>query len=565
MPMFHRRTSLLLVLLLAVFSAGLGSGCKKKPKTPDVTVEQDPWKDKLELLARTVPADASAAVFVVDFSAALASYQGLRTRIAAYMSDFSSIEADLRNTLGVDPARPQNLATIGIDPQGGAVCSVVQNQPLCGMILSDADAFHKHFERVLQSQPFNLRAPVVRSDLPSGGRLLRFATEEGGELKAAIVLNADMGFIILRPRAEAIEGLAATLETPAAQPLNSHPPFQSLIEHTQREAVMAWLSPNASAAAVRAMTKLGNRLPSMDNIEGALVGVRISADAFHGWFSAKIDPEDQRVRALLTRTEGLEAADFTKLVTDDAYLLLRARTEPSSLLETLRSSFADDTIEHAQKSVQNSVGADDIEQRLLAVLGSDMMIVATRARLLTIASLARGGAVNARALGDGLGLIMAYQLKDSAGAKQLLQDIATARPQAVTFQQVDAETESWTINEGQAAGTVILIIHDLLIASTQRQVSEIVFLMHADTAPVLKEISAQEALELRTKTEDIGLFIDLKRVANNSIGQVAGGQLSPSLRDALQVFDEFWMRADVVDSQWLDGSYRIQLSTPARQ
>lgn len=553
----------LLLLIVAIFGTTLGTGCKKKNKEAPPVDPAAAHTDTLRTLSERVPADASSALFIVDFSAAMASYQGLRTRISTYMGDFASIEADLRNTLGVDPARPQNLVQIGVAPQGGAFCSVVQDQPLCGVLLSDANTFEKHFERVLQSQPFNLRAPVVRSALPGGGQLLRFATDEGGELKAAIVVTEAMGFVILRPRAEAIEGLAATLENPAAQPLSEHAPFKQLLAHTSSESIVAWLSPNASAAAIRTITKLGDRLPSMDNIEGVLIGVKLSADAIHGWFSAKIDPDDERVRALLSRSEGVQAADFSKLVTDDAYVLVRARTEPSSLLETLRTAFTDDDVKNVEETVKTTIGADDIEPRLLAVLGSDMMTVATRARLLTLAGLARGGSVNARALGDGLGLIMAYQLKDSDGAKALLQDIAASRPANLTYIRDDLG-ERWSVETGVAAGTLLLIQDGLLVASTKRQLGDILQMLAAEEAPTITEISAQEALDLRTKTEDIGMFIDLKRVANNSIGQIAGGKLSPSMREAVQIFDEFWMRADVVNSEWLDGTYRIQLSTPAR-
>lgn len=560
----HFAYRVLSVLLIGLFSLSFGSGCKKKKGNDVDVVDADPWLRKLNQLADTVPADASSAFFVVDFSHALAAYQGFRTRVSAYMNDFSSIEADLRNTLGVDPARPQNLVNIGIDPQGGAVCSVVQNQPLCGAILADGDVFTEHFSRVLQSQPFNLRAPIVQTDLPSGGQLLRFATEEGAESKAALVRTSTMGYLILRPRAESIEGLAATLEAPAAQPLRTHKAFDALLEHTERESILAWLSPNASAVAVRNITKLGNRIPSMDNIEGVLIGVKISADAIHGWFSAKIDPDDQRVRAMLERKEGVQAADFSKLVTNDAYMLMRARTEPSHLIDTLRAAIDDEYVETAENRIQGSTGTDDFEQRLTKVLGSDMMIVATRARLLTLASLARGGNVNARALGDGLGLIMAYQLADEAGAKSLLTEIAAARPENLKAADVDESLQQWTVQSGPGAGTILVVMDGFLVATTERQRSEVIELLRAERAPSIQEISAEEALNLRKETEDIGLFIDLKRVANNAIGQIAGGRLSPSMREAIQVFNEFWMRANVEDQEWLDGTYRIQLSTPAR-
>lgn len=559
-----RRRSLLFLTGLLILAFGFAAGCKKKAPAGDPIDAADTWQAKLDTLANTLPADASSALFVIDFSTALASYQGLRARISAYMSDYASIEADLRNTLGIDPSRPQSLTNIGIDPLGGAVCSVVQNQPLCGAMLADGPTFTAHFSRVLQSQPFNLRAPLVQTELPGGGTLLRFSSEDSAELKAAIVQTDTMGYVILRPRTESIEGLAASLETPPAKPLRTLPAFQSLLAHTEQEAIIGWLSPLASSAAVRAVTRLGNRIPSMDNIEGVLVGVKLSADAIHGWFSVQIDPNDARVRAMLTRKEGLEAVDFSKLVTDDAYLLLRARSEPTSLMETLRATFATEVVDTAEETVVDALGADNVEARLTEVLGSDMLIVATRARLLTLASIARGGNLDARALGDGLGLIMAYQLDDPEGAAKLLADIARERPQSLNSTTDDEGLTLWTVTAGPGASTTIFIMDGLLVAATSRQLEDATSLMRADLAPTLREISAPEGRALRTETEDIGIFIDLKRIANNAIGQIAGGSLSPSMRDAIQIFDEFWMRAKLTDEEWLDGNYRIQLSTPAR-
>lgn len=551
------------VLFLLVLSFALGVGCKKKPRIEPES--GDPWESTMLQLASNVPADASSAIFIVDFTTAFASYQGLRERAAAYLGDISSVEADLRNTLGVDPVRPQNLTTIGVDPKGGAFCAVVQEQPLCGVMLSDPSVFRAHVEKVLHGQPFNLRAPVVRSDLPSGGQLLRFAKEEGGEIQAAVVQTASMAFLIIEPKSANLEGLAAGLEAPAANPLARLDVFQEALAHNQREAILAWMSPQSAAKAMRSVTKLGPFVPNMDNIRGVLVGVKLSADAIHGWFSASIDPDDQRVRAMLTRPEGLAAADFSRFVTDDAYLLLRARTDPETLVATLRSALKEETVEAVQSGVTGvtTMPFEDFEKRLVASLGSDMMIVATRARLLTLAALARGSAPNAKALGDGLGLIVVYQLQDAAATAALLREIDPTGTKLATMVDDNGQQRSQVV-VGPAAGTIILIRGDMLIASTERQIGDINEMIAATQLPTVTEISAPEGLALRTGTDDIGVFLDLKRVANNSIGQLAGGQLSASMRDALQILDEFWMRA-VVNDQWLDGTYRVQLSTPARR
>lgn len=548
------------LLVILVLSLALGTGCKKKPKAePEAS---DPWASTLETLASHVPADASSAVFIIDFTTAFASYQGLRERAAAYLGDISSIEADLRNTLGVDPVRPQNLVNIGVNPRGGAFCAVIQEQSVCGVMLSDSDVFRAHVEKVLHGQPFNLRAPVVSSDLPSGGTLLRFAQDEGGELKAAVVQTPAIAYLILEPKAATLEGLAASLENVAAQPLSSHDVFQEALAHNQREAILAWMSPLSAAKAMKSITKLGHLVPNMDNIRGVLVGVKLSSDAIHGWFSTAIDPNDQRVRAMLTRPEGLVAADFSRFVTNDAYLVLRARTDAETLLATLRGALKEDAVEAAEATV-TAMPAAEFEQRLVAALGSDMLVVATRARLLTLAAIARGGTPNAKALGDGLGLIAVYQLKDAAATTALLRDFDPSGTRVATTTDANGQQNS-QIMTGPAAGTLLLIRGDMLIATTDRQLSDVQEMLAADAPPVITEISAEEGLALRTNTEDIGLFIDLKRVANNSIGQLAGGQLSPKMRDALQILDEFWMRANVED-MWLDGTYRVQLSTPSRR
>lgn len=562
----HRFSRLWQLILLMFLAATLSTGCKGcrdgDSKLLDADAE-DPWQSTLDLLSDHVPADASNAIFIVDFTTALASYPGFRTRVSAYLKDFASIEADLRNTLGVDPANPANLAELGVDPTGGAVCAKLKGQPLCGVTLSDPASFRSHVVAVMQGQPFNLRAPVVETELPSGGQLLRFASEEGSAAKAAVVLTEKLGFVILQPRAEDIEGIAATLETPHNTPLRTRPAFQKLLEHTERSAILGWLSPDS-------IIELGGEffdfdfeteLPQKDLSQGALVGIKLHADAIDGWFSVLIDEENDKINTLLKRSEEHPAADFSKLVDDEAYALLRIRIDPDEIQATLRDTFDNKDVEEVSARIQEMLGSETIEDAIFEALGTDMIVMATRARLLTLAGLARGSNVTASALGNGLGLILAYQLRDSDAMRTLLKEIS-AHDDTLLSHTEDENGDYWRIERGPAKSTLLMLTDDAIIATTSRQQKDVLARIQADNIPVLTEIDAEEAQTLREATDDLGMFVDLKRVANNSLGRLASNNLSDSMRNALQVFDEFWARGELSGDAWFDGSYRIQLSTP---
>lgn len=560
----HRLSRLSLLILLMVFAATFSTSCKSCRDTDSQLLDadsQDPWQSTLDLLSDHVPADASNAIFIVDFTTALASYPGFRTRISAYLKDFASIEADLRNTLGVDPAHPSNLSELGVNPTGGAVCAKLKGQPICGVTLSDHERFRSHAVAVMQGQPFNLRAPVVETELPSGGQLLRFASEEGGAVKAAVVLTEDLGFVILQPRADDIEGIAATLETPHSTPLRTRPAFQKLLEHTERSAILAWLSPDSVVEFGGELFDFDfeRELPQKGLSQGALAGIKLHADAIDGWFSVLIDEENDKINTLLKRGEGHTAADFSKLVDDEAYALLRIRIDPEEIQSTLRATFNSKDVEETTQRIQEMLGSETIEDALIGALGTDMIVMATRARLLTLAGLARGSSVTASALGNGLGLILAYQLRDPEAMRTLLREISTHNDGLLAHIQ-DDDGEYWRIEQGPAKSTLLMLTDDAIIATTSRQQKDVLRRIQADNIPVLTEVDAPEAQTLREATDDLGMFIDLKRVANNSLGRLASNNLSETMRNALQVFDEFWARGELNGEEWFDGSYRIQLN-----
>src|SRR5690625_6831486 len=70
------------LILMMNTATTLGTGCKGCQKNDESATESqaaDPWQSTLDLLADHVPADATNAIFVVDFTTALASYPGFRS------------------------------------------------------------------------------------------------------------------------------------------------------------------------------------------------------------------------------------------------------------------------------------------------------------------------------------------------------------------------------------------------------------------------------------------------------------------------------------------------------
>lgn len=541
--------------------------CADNDNTGMLNELTDPWQDDVDTLASYVPADASSVLFGIDFTAALATYPGFRARVSTYIQDYATIEADFRNTLGVDFAHPNRLKDIGVDPRGGVVCFMDDGQSVCATRLSDEDTFATHVTTVAQGQPFNLRAPVVSTELPSGGTLLRFASKEGAAPQLALVHNANMGFLVMKPKPESLDAFAQKLETKRETSLRDREVFQKIIDHGEKASIFWWISPEALGDLAKTIPELaGIQQNSFQKpvMQGAVVGLRLHSDAIDGWYSLLLDDTNDKISSLLIRKEDIAAADFSKLVQDDAYALVRMHADPKEVSRIIRTAIEPKRLEGTSDKMEDVLGQDDLEQGLQKALGYDFLIQATRARLLTLAALMRGGKITAEALGDGLGIIGAFQLRDADALRSVFQDIQNARPGTIQEVTSDDEPSYWTIPNGPAKNIVIYIDDQTLIVSTKKQVPDIQARIQASEPQALTAHSIEEVEAFRGATDDLGIFVNLHSVANNSLGKIAGSSLPEPMRDAIQIFDEFWARGSLHDNTWFDGTFKIRLTTPER-
>ena len=187
-PRSVARRALTLIAATAVALSSACGGCKGGGGSEHAATEAAPipsTPDEVSTaFARAVPATSPVLVVLRDPSSLLEGYGRIRGNVTAVVgeAELGMIETDLRNTLGLDLARPASLADAGIAPNGGFALLNVGTRAVFGVIVHDASVFEAKLRQTLAAPPFDLRGAVEEGSA-HGARTLTFRTRDGAPVK----------------------------------------------------------------------------------------------------------------------------------------------------------------------------------------------------------------------------------------------------------------------------------------------------------------------------------------------------------------------------------------------
>lgn len=616
-----RRQRRLVPALIVLLVISLSFTACKRRQQQEQEQEQWPgqWAPTLQHLALHIPDDVASAAFIIDHTEALRSWPGLRNRAEVYIGDLAPVENDLRNTLGVDLSRPEQLAELGIRPDGGSILFVLDGRFVAGATLIDDEAFEQHVTTMLQGEPFDMDEPA-RSASEEGYVTLHFGGPESPDATVVITENfawaATPGFG--SDDSELLDELLSDEER-----LNHSEDFGALAAQTQQYPFLVYVEDEEAAEAVQSMASVA--LPATIDVseiaEDMMLALRLDADRLAGAVTSPLEA-DAGLRQLLTRPEGGQAADFSTYTSDESYFFVRLRSEPTVIRDLLQetllqpsdsdadndetqrqeeesseddqsASNAEGEPEPPQDEAQQQNGADtrrpalgtledvdpaalggairgiavdadelvgmSVDEELVPAFGSDFIVMATRARMLSLSSVVRG-TPNVRNITQSFGVVLAMQVRDTAVVQRAFDAVLQNDPTLLRPLE-DAPVPAWAVRAQNGGDLDLFLTDDALIISSSRQRSDTIEMLAEQDAPTYTEIGATAARELIGATDQVGIYLDLKRITNGAIGTLLGGQLPGGIQDMLQIFDEFWATAELEDT-YIEGRFEIILSQP---
>ena len=553
----------LLIATLCLLTAALPA-CRKKRQAEEEQQQAAAMADPFAALQDQLPADVSAALLIRDWQTALHSYGPLRDRLQRYLGDLRTVEADLRNTLGIDPRRPERLAEIGVSPEAGGAVAIVAGHPIIILGMGNEARFRDHLVQVLQGQPFNLRAPVTQRD-HNGATVLEFAAAEGQPPRYVAAFRDGWAHLARGDEDTRWEPVVEALTTTAQPTLRAHEPSQrALAQLEDKPLLVVGQGTELLGMLVPAFRPMINAFAS--DVGTLVFGFTLHTDRLRGELvGVPLPGRQDAIARVLTREPDTTAPDFRALLHNDAYAFARIQINATQIVALLRQTVDafddnDGAVASTRASLDELVGMS-LENELIPAMGHDAFVMATRARMITLMGISRSGNVSPGALGEGFGLAGAVAIRDRDTVLRALVALAAASPGTIVHEPAPPLDLFRLRGANERLGTFVL--HEqFLILVPERQRDELLAGLTTGEAPAIPDINAAAAVELIGATDDSGIFLDLKRIANGSIGQLLGGQLPDGMRTAIQVFEEAWARLRWSDDL-LRGDFEVTLATPA--
>jgi len=498
--------------------------------------------------AAQLPADLPGLLVLRDWDAVLEEYRALRPRLDAIIGSVGMVENDLRNTLGVDVNRSASLDEIGISSAGGVAMTTIGEHPVVLLRLGDADTFVAHVTEVAGGQPFNLRAEVETSQVGEA-TLHVFRRRAGDRPRLAVAIRGDLA--IIPPDARHAEAVLEVMGSAPASPLSENAAFVAALPSFDEWQIFGWIDATVVSARLAAdesaAARLGEHvLNEIARMGTTAVGFRLAADRIRATALTQPHPElNDRVQALMD-LEG-ENPHFERLLGEDTYLFVRSTVELDALLALLHEEGGSDASARLRDLVR--VGSEQlgmsVEDDLLPAIGPNMLIMATRARMLTLRRVLNAVS-NERMPAPGLvatgfGIIVALQVTDRETVDRLFETIVPLLEGRAERFEDDGNTIIAFTDEDADIGNLVLT-DDFLFLVPQRNRDDLLEQI-ASGSGSLEGVDDAAAHELVNAAATNGAFIDLRAILDGPIGAVAAPTLPDELRDALANFDEVHVRA----------------------
>lgn len=498
--------------------------------------------------AAHLPDDVPALLVLRDWDAVLEEYRALRPRLDAIIGNVGMVENDLRNTLGVDVNRSASLDEIGISSAGGVALTTIGDDPVVLLRLGDAETFVAHVTEVASGQPFNLRAEVETTEI--GETTLHvFRRRAGDRPRLAVAIRGDLA--ILPPDARRAEAVLGVMGNAPTSPLSTSEDFVASLPEFDDWQIFGWIDARVISNRLEAHEAIASRLGAhvlneIDRMGTTALGFRLAADKIRATALTRPHPElNERVQTLMD-LEG-ENPHFERLLSEDTYLFVRSTVELDALLALLHEEGGSNA--SAQLRELLSAGSEQlgmsVEDDLLPAIGPNMLIMATRARMLTLRRVLN--AVSSERMpapglvATGFGIIIALQVTDRATVDQLFEVVVPLLDGRAETYQDDGNTIVAFTDEDADIGNLVLT-DDFLFLVPQRNRDDLLEQIAAGSGS-LESVDDENAHELVNAAAINGAFLDLRAVLEGPIGAVAAPTLPDEVRDALSNFDEIHVRA----------------------
>ncbi len=248
----HLRVGIVCCALLAVASCDQVSCCGDPPAPLDVgTAVEDPSPDPVSLprlYAQQLPRGAHGLLVVRSFDAVATALAALRPHAMPFL-DLQRLEAEVRNTFGVDFARAVSFEESGVDYGHGLALAMLAQQPVMLMRVNDPARFLERLDETLVGQPFNLRAPITREER-DGALWHTYSAERNGRAMVVAVVARGYGVLVMRGQmsADLAHVAQSVVRTTPETSLASHPDFELQLARYPGEPGFAFYDLGSAAA-----------------------------------------------------------------------------------------------------------------------------------------------------------------------------------------------------------------------------------------------------------------------------------------------------------------------------
>lgn len=539
-----------MVGVLAVSSTVVLAGCSQcgdpeaasdiAPETAGVVAPAAP--DAVTLGLASHFADTTPMFITVrDPRAVSSAYRTLKPHLDAIVgSELGMVETDMRNTLGIDLLRPDTFAEAGVAPDGGFSFTVVADRVVGGVVLSDARRFEERIVPLLQASPFNYNGPVERRRV-NGAQVLGFRTTNADHNNVEVVLKPPYAFFVSRAGSPGTEQIIEQVTAPGDASLANDIGFHASMESAVGYQAHVYISPEMLRQnrpedileIARGLAPEGATdeavIEAIGNIGVGTIGMRLEADGIDvRWIQ---QPDTAVVARFNEITAGSEEPRFAPLAVPDVYAYLRLTLEPSQMLDLIRIALPESADEAL--SAQIATGTErlgfDVESEIVPALGNTAMVLFTRARLLTLSR-----AMNSGTPGEffsGLGVVIAFEIRDRERVATALTNLAGQMEDRARVNEISGATVLEFRDAAIDIGNVVVSDHYLLVVPS-RQRDEVLEQLGSETSDI-SWVGVASARELITSPRGNGMFIDVHRVVDGPIGQVAFARLPDEVRRLL--------------------------------
>ncbi len=185
--------------------------------------------------------------------------------------------------------------------------------------------------------------------------------------------------------------------------------------------------------------------------------------------------------------------------------------------------------------------------RFMSAFGGNLLIGATRARLLTLRRVLNDGASAAPGeVATAFGTVVAVQLADAEVARDGLRRAAEVMEErAEVFEEGDALVLQFT-DEQVDIGNVV-VVDDFLFVVPERNRGDVLAQLRSGGGD-LSTIGAVEAQNIVTADATNGAWLNVSAVLEGPIGMVVGPALPDSVASGLANFDQVFVRGSATEA-----------------